>query len=155
MLLLYLYTLEDPNFADEKLFYSSVHGADPSLKLAIRYDLLEFGKADEQFIIKTIGACVSRSFMIDTEHTSSMIRFVEMVWSSWYFETKMIRWFPVGRIAPIVGDILDCPEFRSFCINKPEFSLELIRILSRGKLKTLSLCVRKETVGRRESTSEK
>lgn len=126
MLLLHLYTLEDPDFEDKKQFKHRYRAAESALKLGDKYNLPDLGTAGQQYMLQSFRYFTNWQVMVEDDR-QKWIRRLERLWTRNYTGTDAIWEVVVQRLVAFAKDIIEYEPFQKLCEEHSDFALEFMR----------------------------
>lgn len=131
MLLLHLYTLDDPDFSDKKRFKRTYNGAESALKLGDKYNLPYLAKAGRECIRSILEDHIKDWQSMTEETKQSWIRRLERLWNMSYREVNVLQRVAIERFVAVAKDIIAYEPFQKLCEEHPDFALMFMMIQAR------------------------
>lgn len=126
MLLLHLYTLEDPDFEDKKQFEHRYRSAESALKLGDKYNLPDLGTAGQQYMLRSFKSFTNWQGVAEDDR-QKWIRRLERLWKRKYIGTDPIWETAISRLVALAKDIIEYEPFQKLCEDHIDFAFEFMR----------------------------
>lgn len=126
MLLLHLYTLEDPDFEDKKHFKHRYRAAESALKLGDKYNLPDLGTAGQQYMLQSFKYFTNWHGMVEDDKQKWIER-LERLWTRSYTGTDIIWKTAISKLVGLAEDVIEYGPFQKLCEEHPDFALEFMR----------------------------
>lgn len=132
MLLLYLYTLEDPGFSD---FPTDFYSAMSAYIIGDKYQVLGLKSHAQVYLEQSIKVFSFRFCEISPPARATWIRMHRILWSSYFPVSDKIRSASLENLIPMSKHIVEHDAFQSLLRDNPEFNLEFVRALAQKACK--------------------
>lgn len=127
MLLMHIYTLDDPSFHDKKIFKYPNIAAESALKLGDKYDLPDLSAAGQQYLCQLFKDHL-RNWPAKTEDSKhSWINRLRRLWKMEYSGGDVVWEVAVERLVAVAKYIVEYEPFQELCEDHPDFALEFMR----------------------------
>lgn len=154
MLLLYLYTLDDPHFDDKRLHPHPYTAAESALMLGDKYNLTPLREAGHQFVKQDLVWHI-RMWSSSTEQAKAEVfHKLENLWKMEYSQVEHLRQSAIEALTSIAMDVIDYSPFHELCAAQPNFALALIRAQAQEIAKPPAVKRGDRKSGRQSSTKK-
>lgn len=126
MLLLHLYTLEDPDFEDKKQFKHRYPAAESALKLGDKYNLPDLGTAGQQYMLQSFKYFSNWQVMVEDDR-QKWIRRLERLWTRNHTGTDPIWETAISKLVALAKDVIEYEPFQKLCEEHIDFAFEFMR----------------------------
>lgn len=127
MLLLHLYTLDEPDFEDKKLHALPYNAAESAIRLGDKYNLEQLTDAGQRYVRGRIELYFCRWQENDETKKHSTIRRLERLWQMEFSEADALREFALKQIIPVAKQVIEFEPFQTLCAAQSDLAIALIR----------------------------
>lgn len=127
MLLLYLYTLDLPNFDDKTVYKSRYEAAESALKIGDKYNLPDLGKAGCADVQKYLESVIKDWSQRTPEWRKWAVGRLERIWKLQHAGVDTIRESVMKRLITIATQLIEYEPFQELCAKDRGFALDFMR----------------------------
>lgn len=127
MLLMHLYTLDDPDFKSQDTFKHPNVAAESAIKLGDKYDLPDLRAAGQQYLSQLFKDHLRDWSAKPEDSKQRWIRRLRRLWEMDYSGVDIVWEVVVERLVAVAKDIVEYEPFQKVCEDYPDFALEFMR----------------------------
>lgn len=151
MLLMHLYTLDDPNFNDTTTFTYPYNAAESALKLGDKYNLPDLSAKGQQYISMGFENRIDDWEDKTDDQKRMWINRLKRLWRMNCAGSKNLQGIVVHQLTRVSRDIIEHELFQKLCKKTPEFAFAFMRALAKELEEANELNERSESDGSDES----
>ena len=131
MLLMYLYTLEEPNFLNKEVLQYDCIAAESALKLGDKYNLPALGTAGQLHLNDFFEHSFRVWPQLGDDCKEMGFECLTHLWELRYIGTENLRETAIKSLVHIAKDVVEHKSFETLCMANPEFAIAFSRALAK------------------------
>ena len=129
-MLLYIYTLQKPDFSDEALFPTPSLTATSVFKLADKYNLPDLRTAAKEYFLGLIKSSLSQWYSLNVQNKSLWVAWMPVFWDWSMDGSDEIREAIIDAIVKTARSMVDDTSFKRVLSDNPDIGMALIKALA-------------------------